>query len=261
MRRDGAGFVGIDVSARRIGDLQIFGRTATPTTGERCALRHTSDMSAAEPTLPRRRGRPPDSKSSETREAIFDGARRLFGERGYAAVTNKDLAGAAGVTTGALYHYVESKLDLYLVVHRDMQQRIYRRFQVAEASEQTFMGKLQSVLDAAHSMNEEDPSLAKFVGVVRADMRRHPEVREPLQAADSAREAFFVDIVNAGIATGEVREEDAEQLQDFIRVVLVGLTEGTSDSPEAQRRSIDSIMAMVRGQLVRLVDSDVTNSD
>lgn len=218
-------------------------------------------MTAADPTLPRRRGRPPDSKSSETREAILDGARRLFGERGYAAVTNKDLAGAAGVTTGALYHYVESKLDLYLVVHRDMQQRIYRRFQVAEASEHTFLGKLQGVLDAAHSMNEEDPSLAKFVGVVRADMRRHPDVREALQAADSAREFFFVDMVNAGVATGEVRPEDTEQLQDFIRIVLVGLTEGTSDSPEVQRRSIDSIMAMMRGQLVRPVDGDVTNSD
>lgn len=218
-------------------------------------------MSAADPTLPRRRGRPPDSKSSETREAILDGARRLFGERGYAAVTNKDLAGAAGVTTGALYHYVDSKLDLYLMVHRDMQQRIYHRFQVAEASEGTFLGKLQGVLDAAHSMNEEDPSLAKFVGVVRSDMRRHPDVRERLEVADAARETFFVDMVGAGIETGEVRPEDTEQLEDFIRIVLVGLTEGTSDSPEVQRRSIDSIMAMMRGQLVRPVDGGVTNSD
>ncbi len=61
------------------------------------------------------------TKSSETREAILRGARELFGERGYGAVTNKDLAAAAGVTTGALYHYVESKLDLYLEVHRDLQ--------------------------------------------------------------------------------------------------------------------------------------------
>ena len=91
---------------------------------------------------PRRRGRPPDTKSSETREAILSGARNLFGERGYGSVTNKDLAAAAGVTTGALYHYVESKLDLYIEVHRDMQGRIYGRFQEAELSQETFIGKL-----------------------------------------------------------------------------------------------------------------------
>ncbi|WP_420451251.1 TetR/AcrR family transcriptional regulator [Ilumatobacter sp.] len=199
---------------------------------------------------PRRRGRPPHTKSSETREAILDGARQLFGERGYAAVTNKDLAAAAGITTGALYHYVESKLDLYLLVHSDMQQRIYRRFQVAEASQSTFLAKLQAVLDATHEMNERDPSLARFVGVVRSDLRRHPEVRERLERADAAREQFFVDIVECGVATGEVDPDDVGLLEEFIRLVLVGLTEGTSESAQRQRRAIDSVMALMRGTLV-----------
>lgn len=207
-------------------------------------------MGTADTSTPRRRGRPPDTDSSATREALLDGARQLFGERGYAAVTNKDLAAAAGVTTGALYHYVESKLDLYLAVHRDMQTRIYRRFQLAEASEESFLGKLQAVLDAAQGMNEDDPSLARFVGVVRADLRRHPEVRDRLGTADAAREQFFVDIVECGVATGEVLRENVEPLQEFIRLVLVGLTEGTSDSPERQRRAIDSVMAVMRGTLV-----------
>ncbi len=75
------------------------------------------------------------------------------------------------MTTGALYHYVESKLDLYIEVHRDMQGRIYGRFQEAELSQETFIGKLEAVLNAAHDMNREDPSLTKFVGAVA---RRHP---------------------------------------------------------------------------------------
>lgn len=200
--------------------------------------------------VPRKRGRPPDTNSSETFETILDGARQLFGERGYAAVTNKDLAAAAGVTTGALYHYVESKLDLYVAVHRDMQQRIYQRFVTAEASHGSFIGKLQAVLDAAQVMNEEDPSLAKFVGVVRADLRRSPEIRERLAVAAAGREQFFVDLVECGVATGEVRRSDVGLLQEFIRLMLIGLTEGTADSPERQKRAIESIMAVMRGTLV-----------
>ena len=178
----------------------------------------------------------------------------MFGERGYGAATNKDLAAAAGVTTGALYHYVESKLDLYVVVHADMQVRIYRRFQRAEASERTFLGKLSAVLDAAQEINIEDPSLAKFVGVVRADVRRYPEVAERLAEEDAAREDFFLDLVEVGVSTGEVCREDVPAVREFVRVILVGLIEGTSDAPERQRRAIDSIMGVLRGQLVRPVE-------
>lgn len=202
---------------------------------------------------PRRRGRPPATKSSETREAILRGARVLFGERGYGAVTNKDLAAEAGVTTGALYHYVESKLDLYLAVHRDMQVKIYRRFQIADSSQTTFIGKLEAVLEAAHEMNREDPSLAKFVGAVRADTRRNPEIREALGHANAERERFFMSIVEAGIASGEVDRSDTELLEEFVRLVLVGLTDGSSESLQQQRTAIDSVMAVVRGTLVRPV--------
>lgn len=208
-------------------------------------------MGTSETTAPRRRGRPPDTDSAATRTAILDGARLLFGQRGYGAATNKDLAAAAGVTTGALYHYVESKLDLYVVVHADMQRRIYQRFQRAEASERTFLGKLSAVLDAAQQINIEDPSLAKFVGVVRADVRRYPEVAERLAAEDAAREGFFLDLVEVGVSTGEVRREDVPAVREFVRVILVGLIEGTSDAPDRQRRAIDSIMGVLRGDLVQ----------
>jgi AcrR family transcriptional regulator len=217
-------------------------------------------VGAPDTASPRRRGRPPHTKSSETREAILRGARELFGERGYGAVTNKDLAAAAGVTTGALYHYVESKLDLYLEVHREMQAQIYRRFQLADSSHDSFIGKLEAVLEAAHDMNREDPSLAKFVGAVRIDTRRHPEIRDALGDANAAREQFFMNIVGAGIATGEVRSDDADLLQEFIRLVLVGLTDGSSQSLQQQRRAIDSVMAVVRGDLVSAANASVNDS-
>ncbi|MFK8025726.1 MAG: TetR/AcrR family transcriptional regulator [Ilumatobacter sp.] len=217
-------------------------------------------MGTDDATPPKRRGRPPASKSEDTLVAILDGGRRLFSERGYAAVTNKDLAAAAGVTTGALYHYVESKLDLYLAVHRDTQVRIYRRFLEAENAGGTFIGKLQGVLDAANDMNEEDPTFARFIGMVRTDLRRHPEVRDKLASADAAREDFFVGLVETGVTTGEVRREDADVMRDVIRVILVGLTEGSMRSPERQRRSVEGVMALMRGDLVTRVDGPETTS-
>lgn len=198
----------------------------------------------------RRRGRPPASDSADTRRAIIDNARRLFAERGYGAVTNKALAEASGITTAALYHYVESKLDLYVAVHHDMQRRVYGRFVEAVEASDTFLGKFEGLLEAAHRMNVEDRTLALFVGTVRNDMRRFPEISRRLARADAARDDFFVAVVDVGVATGEVRAEDRERMVEFIRVMLIGLTEGVSETTAQHRCAIDAIRALLRGELI-----------
>lgn len=205
---------------------------------------------SSEQEAPKRLGRPPATKSTDTHRAILDAARDLFGRRGYASVTNRELAAAAGVTTSALYHYADSKLDLYLQVDADMQQRIYDRFRTAEARETTFVGKFRSVLDEAHAMNLEDPSLARFVGAVRADVRRDGEVAEQLSAAARQREDFFLRLVDVGIATGEIDAADRRVVIEFVRLVLVGLVEGPSDHPDQQRLAIDAIAALIEGRLI-----------
>ena len=207
-------------------------------------------MAETAPVGTRRRGRPPATDSADTRRAIIDNARRLFAERGYGGVTNKELAAASGITTGALYHYVESKLDLYVAVHHDMQGRVYGRFVEAVEASDTFRGQFEGMLEAAHQMNLDDHSLALFVGTVRSDMRRFPEVAERLARAEAARHEFFVGVVDAGVDTGEVRPADRERMVEFIRIMLIGLTEGASDAAVRHRCAIDAILALLRGDLL-----------
>ncbi|MGI9643835.1 MAG: TetR/AcrR family transcriptional regulator [Ilumatobacteraceae bacterium] len=201
----------------------------------------------------RRRGRPPATDSQQTWRAILDSARRLFGERGYGAVTNKDVANDAGITTGALYHYVESKLDLYVAVDVDLQENVYARFVDAVASTETFAGKLDAVLEAAHDMAAEDETVVYFIGAVRTDMRRFPEISERLSKAVHAREQFFVDLVDVGIGTGEIDPADRALVAEFIRTILLGLTAGSTPSLEHHRQAIDGVKALLRGDLIRTV--------
>jgi AcrR family transcriptional regulator len=207
-------------------------------------------MVDAAPAGTRRRGRPPATDSADTRRAIIDSARHLFADRGYGGVTNKELAAAAGITTGALYHYVESKLDLYVAVHHDMQRRVYGRFVEAVESSDTFRGQFEGMLEAAHRMNVEDHTLALFVGTVRNDMRRFPEVADRLARADTARDEFFIGIVDTGVATGEVRAVDRERMVEFMRIMLIGLTEGASQGTAQHRCAIDAVLGLLRGDLL-----------
>ncbi len=56
------------------------------------------------------------AQSAATRERLLGAARRLFAERGYAAVGTEEIVRAAGVTRGALYHQFAGKEDLFAAV-------------------------------------------------------------------------------------------------------------------------------------------------
>ncbi len=65
---------------------------------------------------------PTQSERTEaTRGALISAGRSLFGERGFAATSIEDLASAAGVTRGALYHHFESKEDLFAAVFEQVE--------------------------------------------------------------------------------------------------------------------------------------------
>ena len=53
---------------------------------------------------------------AQTRSALIGAGRRLFGEQGFAATSVDDLARAARVTTGALYHHFPTKTALFETV-------------------------------------------------------------------------------------------------------------------------------------------------
>ena len=52
----------------------------------------------------------------DRREHIIDAALRVFAEKGYTRATNRDIAHEAGITTGLIYYYFQSKEDLLKAV-------------------------------------------------------------------------------------------------------------------------------------------------
>ncbi|HET8729142.1 MAG TPA: helix-turn-helix domain-containing protein [Alphaproteobacteria bacterium] len=55
-------------------------------------------------------------RTQATRHALISSARTLFVEKGYAATSTPEIAAAAGITRGALYHHFEDKRDLLRAV-------------------------------------------------------------------------------------------------------------------------------------------------
>jgi AcrR family transcriptional regulator len=59
-------------------------------------------------------------RTDTTRRALLDAGRELFAERGFADVSVGEVAGRAGVTTGAIYHHFGSKAGLFRAVYDEL---------------------------------------------------------------------------------------------------------------------------------------------
>jgi AcrR family transcriptional regulator len=86
----------------------------------------------------------PISTSPRGRLALV--AVQEFGARPYDAVTVGELAAAAGVTTGALYHHFGSKLGLYETARGDVERRLSDRMEGAAATAESAAGAVSSAL-------------------------------------------------------------------------------------------------------------------
>lgn len=213
---------------------------------------NTHNMASAKKAKPvvKRLGRPPDTSSVQTRERILVVAREMFSVHGYEITTNRDIATEVGITPGALYHYFGSKLALYLAVHEDTQTQVYEQFTKAIIGHETFIGQFEAVLDIAHEMNIEDASVARFIGAVRVDSGRHPDMAAALSTHVRQREGFFAVMIDLGVDRGEIAKENRLVVQAYLLTVLMGLTDAVSEDHELQKRAIQGIKMAMRGQLV-----------
>ena len=66
-------------------------------------------------------------RTEATRAALIDAARPLFAERGYAGVGTEEIARAAGVTRGALYHHFDGKRELFEAVYEQIEVELAER--------------------------------------------------------------------------------------------------------------------------------------
>jgi AcrR family transcriptional regulator len=185
-------------------------------------------------------------RSAATRAALIAAARELFGERGYAGVGTTELADAAGVTRGALYHQFADKRELFATVFESVEQDLIERIaaRIAEAGPGDPLGALaegaEVLIDAAL-----EPDFRQIAAVDAPGVLGWEEWRR-------VSERYGLGLIVAGIGAAIDEGSMAEQPVDPIAHLLLGaLNEGAmyvarAEQPErARRETLDALRAML----------------
>lgn len=115
---------------------------------------------------------PADDSQLAARERVLQAAERLFTERGYAAVTLRDIAEALGIRQASLYYHAPGgKEELFVQV---TERGLERHRKGLEAAVSQAGGELREQLRAAARWLLSQPTM-NFARMLRSDM---PAIRE-----------------------------------------------------------------------------------
>jgi AcrR family transcriptional regulator len=181
-----------------------------------------------------------------TRHAILASARRLFGSKGYNATSIDDIARAARVTKGAVYHHFETKHELfrsvYAEVEADAQARTTRAARPRSSSIDQLVQGMHAYLDAALDPEVQRITLIDAPAVLGSDPDGPADEQEGHRGVR--------DFVAAGMKAGAITRLDADSLAHVLRgsILQGAMVIAHSPDPAVARRRVGAVLeAMIRG--------------
>ena len=134
-------------------------------------------------------------------KTIIDAARQEFVERGYAAVSIRDIAQRAGMSMSALYHYYPGKQDLLLAILDDGVDAFFAACAqaLADASDDP-AEQLEAVVEATVRFRVQHP--AKSSITLTEERSLEPENLKRYRERTARCTSQFQEIIEAGVHAG-----------------------------------------------------------
>lgn len=206
-------------------------------------MKHISPIQAADQAvvkMPTRRA----LAKQQTRGKVLAAARRLFSEHGYEGATIRDIAAAAGMSTGAVFANFSDKSDLFREIMATDMASLTEAMREAAARGRGVEDALLKMFSAGYGFYKSQLPLARAafsVSWTTEDgpvLRSSPKVQEILD--------LFVEQMTAAIERGELRQEAETKLraQMLFEAYL-------SNYPQAifEGWSLDALQARARDQI------------
>jgi AcrR family transcriptional regulator len=184
-------------------------------------------------------------RSTATRAALVAAARPRFAERGYAAVGTPELAAAAGVTRGALYHQFTDKRALFAAVAEEVEAEVTRALAAAvmAAAPHDPLEALHVAIDAWLDSCE-DPEVRQVLLIDGPAVLGWEELRDLLARYGLG---LTVQLVQAGISAGRLPDLDATALAHVLLGALQEAGLVVAVEPAARPAVLAALRAVVDG--------------
>jgi AcrR family transcriptional regulator len=151
------------------------------------------------------------------REELLDLAAAMFAERGLRATTVRDIADAAGILSGSLYHHFASKEEMVDEVLRSFLDWLFARYQHIIDTEPNPLERFKGLFMASfHAIEDHHAEV-----VIYQDEAKRLSAHQRFSYVDELnrrQRTMWVDVLNEGIAAGYFQSDiNVDLVYRFIR--------------------------------------------
>ena len=197
-------------------------------------------------------GRPVGANSDETRKRILDATMRCVADVGYSRATIREIARAAQMTSGSLYHYFPNKAELVRATFDEVATiAVPRLAQAAERNVST-IDKLMAVLDESVRVMRDYPLAVAFDRAIRAESPRDLQLAENSDVRFMALHSLIRDILEQGARENALAPGvDVDSAAGAIFLIFRGLNEYAAGTPPAAEyhATVVALKQLLRGRL------------
>lgn len=173
-----------------------------------------------------------NEQKEHRRQMILETALDLFVKKGYSETKITDIARAAGMSTGLLFHYFDSKEALYRELIALGADGMSSPQRIAGGSPDA-LGFFTGFLDSLFEYSQKQPFVSKMF-VLMSQARRSsgtpPEIRELSMSVDQI--GLSAEMIRRGQAEGVFREGDPVALSAAFWCCVRGIMELASLTPD-----------------------------
>jgi AcrR family transcriptional regulator len=208
-------------------------------------------MTVTSPESGSQLGRPVGASGEQTRRRIITAAMRCVVEVGYSKATIREIARAAGMTSGSLYHYFPHKSELLKATGEEIEEIVLPRLRAAAAKSDNVVDRLDAVLDESKRLIRDYPYLAAFLRAIRAQSTARLRHGSPNYPGSKALRVVVNEIILDARAQGALSpDSDEGAAVEAICALTRGLSERAASLPaEAYDTTLDSAKQLIRGTL------------
>jgi AcrR family transcriptional regulator len=183
-----------------------------------------------------------EERSAATRDALISAARKLWGLRGYAEVGTPEIATAAGVTRGAMYHQFADKAALFGQVVEAVEQDVMARMAtlVAESGAKTPANAIRAAVDAWLDVSG-DPEVRQLILLDAPSVLGWPAFRDVAQRYSLG---MTEQLLTEAVRASQLAPQPVRPLAHILIGALdeAAMVIATADHPKRARRETGEVL-------------------
>ncbi len=159
-------------------------------------------------------------KSETRKEEIINTAAKLFKEKGYSAVTMRDLATAMGIKAASLYNHINSKQDLLKAIIISLAEAFTQGMNTIKTSPSNTIEKLNQIVELHVQITVKN---TYGMASLNNDWMHLEEQLDYYLELRKKYEKDFLEIIKSGIKSGEIIDSNPEIIMFSILSTLRSL--------------------------------------